>query len=338
MYRTVETGLWDDPDVRPLSPQAKLFFVYLFTNRHGHVSGIYYLLPVTAAAETGLQQRALDTLWHTLSSAGLAWFDRKCNVVFVRSMLRHQGRGEKNQRAAAAQLSTLHNSCLISTFLKEYPEVRPYVSDRVSDRVSGGYLPCTREEQEQEQEQETTPLPPPTRQPKTPAVAAKAAKGVESIPIPQELSSPTFAAAWTDWLSERRARRIKPYTPKGAAGQLARLAKWGATVAIAQIRLALDQGYQGIPEPNGNGGRHGAGELARLNAVLTAPAPPQQLGLEEIRDGARTLLKAAGKTTLLPAVSLAKTAEELAALVAQADESPEMAREKVARRARSVSR
>lgn len=175
MYRTVETGAWDDPEVRPLSPQAKLLFFYLFTNRHTHVSGIYYLLPITAAAETGLPLRTLDTLWDTLSGARLAWFDPQCTVIFVRSMLRHQGHGEKNERAAAAQLETLHNSFLISRFLKEYPTVTRFVSDRVSDRVSKGYLPRAREEQEQEQEQEklagSPAAPPPSAAPPTPPVA-----------------------------------------------------------------------------------------------------------------------------------------------------------------------
>lgn len=251
MYRTVETGAWDDPEVRPLSPQAKLLFFYLFTNRHTHVSGIYYLLPVTAAAETGLPLRVVDTLWDTLSKAELAWFDSKCLVVFVRSMLRHQGRGEKNERAAATQLGTLHNSFLISKFLSVYPSVARFLDDRVSDRVSKGDLPRAREEQEQEQKKEqepSTPFPPP------PTVAARAAKGVSAPPsIPPELDTPGFVDAWSNFLAERRRRRIKPYTDEGMRQQFERLKFWGPAVAVERIKLAIANGYQGIPEPQGNG-------------------------------------------------------------------------------------
>ena len=62
MYRTIDTTcLWDDPKVKPLCADAKLLFVYLVTNRHAHLSGIYYLLPAAIVKETGLSAKRLDT-------------------------------------------------------------------------------------------------------------------------------------------------------------------------------------------------------------------------------------------------------------------------------------
>src|SRR5688572_3122740 len=42
-FRTVQTHFWTDPDVRKLPPDSKLLLLYLITNPHTHVSGIYYL-------------------------------------------------------------------------------------------------------------------------------------------------------------------------------------------------------------------------------------------------------------------------------------------------------
>lgn len=156
MYRTIETSFWDDPKVANLNPQAKLLFVYLITNRHSHVSGIYYLPDGLIADEIGVNLKQLDTLWHTLSDLGLSWRDKKTHVVYVKNMFRYQGRGDKNLRAAANNIKTLHNSILINKFIENYPEIKRYGIDRVSDRYSQIGIQEQEQYKEQEQEQETT--------------------------------------------------------------------------------------------------------------------------------------------------------------------------------------
>lgn len=151
MYRTIETSIWHDPKFRALPAPAKLLFVYLFSNPHAHVSGIYYVPDVTIIHETGLKQDALDTLWHTLSGAGLVGRDKPNEVVWVRNMMRYQGRGEKLRAAAANHLLTLHNSSLLSDFRKYYPDVSKEAKRRGIDRVSGaGRVSLKEQEQEKE--------------------------------------------------------------------------------------------------------------------------------------------------------------------------------------------
>jgi hypothetical protein len=48
MYRTIETSMWTDAKFRGLPAPARLLFLYLITNPHAHVSGIYYLPDVIA--------------------------------------------------------------------------------------------------------------------------------------------------------------------------------------------------------------------------------------------------------------------------------------------------
>lgn len=136
MYRTIYTELWTDPDVDQLSPQGKCLFVYLITNPHTHVSGIYYLPKQTMVLETKIQEKALDTLLDTLSGLSLAYYDQVKRVIYVTKMFRYQGRGEKNERAAAKHLESLHETSLITRFLEIYPSVSQYLSDTLSHTLS----------------------------------------------------------------------------------------------------------------------------------------------------------------------------------------------------------
>lgn len=148
MYRTIDAAFWTDPKVRRLSSDARLLFLYLITNPHTHVSGIYYLSRGTIAHETGLTAKAVNTLSDTLSSAGFCGFDAESEVVWVKKMMKYQGRGEKNVRSAAHHIvEDLHHSTLIADFLDAYPEVKAIVGDRVSigySEKSGGATPDSR--------------------------------------------------------------------------------------------------------------------------------------------------------------------------------------------------
>ena len=113
--------------------------------------------------ETGLPKRAVDTLCHTLSSAEICHFDTHRELVWVKNMMRYQGKGEKNLRSAAYHISEdLHSSPLITEFLVLYPEVKPFVPHRVSDTVSEFGPPDSRSlipVPEQEQDKNSIPTP-----------------------------------------------------------------------------------------------------------------------------------------------------------------------------------
>ena len=159
MYRTIDASFWTDPDIRALSGPERYLFLYFVTNPHAHVSGIYYLPQVMIEHETGLKGKALQRGIDTLSKGYLAWYDPKNEVVFVRSMFRYQGRGQKHDRAAAIQLGNLHKSPLVNKFLEFYPIIRERVTKGYRypiEGVSGVGTP----EQEQEQDIGTGEEPP----------------------------------------------------------------------------------------------------------------------------------------------------------------------------------
>jgi hypothetical protein len=134
--------------------------LYLVTNPHSHLSGIYYLPTALVAQETGLSPESVEIGIMCLFSEGLVIRDEEIDIVWIRKMLKYQGvYGKKIAKYIATHLSTLHGTMLISSFLNEYSDLSiPYQytdpkpssksesirqtynsdtsGDRVSDRVS----------------------------------------------------------------------------------------------------------------------------------------------------------------------------------------------------------
>jgi hypothetical protein len=146
VYRTIETSIWDDERVRQLDDKGKLFFMYLITNRNSHVSGIYHLPDALIRYNLGFSANVLAGLWKTMAQKNLAYRCMSTDVVWVRRMLFYQGKGEKNARAAAKQLETLHNCRLIGKFLEEYAECVPLYKVRHPGKpLQIGYPECDAE-------------------------------------------------------------------------------------------------------------------------------------------------------------------------------------------------
>jgi hypothetical protein len=136
IYRTICTQLWTDKKIQRLTVQGKLLFVYLITNPHTHLSGIYYLPEELIAKETGLSLGPINTLFNTLSELERAYYDDETSTVFVVNMFGYQGQGEKNERSCANQLEGLHDSPLICRFLERYPKVKRFCTNTLLDTLS----------------------------------------------------------------------------------------------------------------------------------------------------------------------------------------------------------
>lgn len=124
MYRTIDSRFWNDPKVRSLSRDERYLFLYLITNPHVHLAGIYYLPEPLALHETGLSRTGYRKGINTLSREYLVFYDEENQVIFVKNMLRYQGGGKNHWKAAINQLACVHNSCLINNLLEEYPEIK----------------------------------------------------------------------------------------------------------------------------------------------------------------------------------------------------------------------
>jgi hypothetical protein len=155
MYRTIDAAFWTDPKVRRCSPEAKLLILYLITNPHAHISGIYSIAQVTIQHEIGYPIDTLSSAENELVEAGFCLFDAETEVVWVKNMLRYQSKGEKGETSAANQLQSLHNSILIQKFLEFYPSVANRIPMGHRCGIDGASGVATQErERDEEMEEE----------------------------------------------------------------------------------------------------------------------------------------------------------------------------------------
>ena len=138
MYRTICTELWTDPKVKALPPDSKLLFLYLITNPHTHLSGIYYLPTRTMEHETGLSRRGIDGALMGLMESKQVIYDTTHEQIFVIHMFAYQGRGQKTDKGVADYLLTLHHSSLLPHFIARYPTVKTYLVGSPIDGASMG--------------------------------------------------------------------------------------------------------------------------------------------------------------------------------------------------------
>ena len=109
-----------------------------------------------------------------------------------------------------------------------------------------------------------TPQPEPKPEPKpveTEGAASPALPPQPVLKMPEVLNNANFRAAWSDWIAQRKALKIKSYTPQGAQAQLDRIAMWGSDGAIAAIRHSIAQNSQGIYPEHGNGKNNQPGSI-----------------------------------------------------------------------------
>lgn len=128
MYRTIDAAFWTDPKLAKLTLQAKHLAIYLVTNPHTHMGGIYYLPWAFISVETTLSHNPLRRGFEVLSGVEFAKYDAETQVVWVKNMLRYQCHGTNAIKGVATHLNSLHNSFLIKGFLKQYPEVKKYLT------------------------------------------------------------------------------------------------------------------------------------------------------------------------------------------------------------------
>jgi len=141
VYRSIDTRIWDDPAVMGLSPHSKLLFVWLITNRFGHMGGIYLCPYQVAPSQLGLTKAQTEKAWAELLKTKVV--ERLGSLVWVVNMLKYQGKGAKIWRSVAILIETLHPSLLINRYLLKYTRVRDYLSKgyRMSNTLASSSAP-----------------------------------------------------------------------------------------------------------------------------------------------------------------------------------------------------
>jgi len=229
MYRIVKISFWSDTKIRKLTRDERSLLLYLFTNSHTHISGIYYLPVPFIAHEFRASTEGIMGMLKSLIGTDMIEFDYEEQVVWVKNMLRHQitNISPNVSKSTTNQLYSLHDTPLIKHFLDYYQRFKIEYDN---------YRPKLKKMKAKN--------PPMELEPENPAEKKK----TEIIVWPAVLrDDEEFKICWDRWVSYRREIR-KTLNNHTINAQLKMLSKNGKDAAMRMIEQSIRHGWHGLFE------------------------------------------------------------------------------------------
>lgn len=147
------TKIWTDEWFRGLSPKTQRVFLYLLTNPHSNMVGLYVLPTGYAVADLGGDQAEYQAAMSEMmvGQDSRVEFDEKTNVIFIRNYLEYNPIANANQeKGAATTLLGLPKSRLISRFLEHLTQFDEAVGKRVGEGLRRGLASAPKPESDSE--------------------------------------------------------------------------------------------------------------------------------------------------------------------------------------------
>jgi hypothetical protein len=88
-YRQIHTTFWTDAFVEDMTPEQKLFYIYLLTNSRTTQCGIYEITKRTISNETGYPIDTVSILLNDLVDSGKIKHNERNKEVFVLNWLKY---------------------------------------------------------------------------------------------------------------------------------------------------------------------------------------------------------------------------------------------------------
>jgi hypothetical protein len=124
-FATIKPGIWETKKLRAATPNAKLLAMYLMTNPHFCMVGIYRIPQYFMETDTGLNSSDMLAALSELIELEFCEYDSPSEVVWVRDMALSQvsdNPNEKQQTGIINELARLH-------FDHEYPFVQQFLEN-----------------------------------------------------------------------------------------------------------------------------------------------------------------------------------------------------------------
>ena len=121
-YRQIHTHIWDDPHFEELSPQAKLVFIYSFSNKHRNEAGLYNITVRKLAFETGLSQEDAEKAIKEIEANDMVRYDWDNHVLWAKNSLKYQSVSSKCIVAILKNLTTI-SSPLVQEYKEYYKDI-----------------------------------------------------------------------------------------------------------------------------------------------------------------------------------------------------------------------
>lgn len=104
-YRQIHTLMWKDPWFLDLEADAKLLFIYLFSNEQACLAGIYNLSVKVIAFETDLDRERIETLLDRFQEDGKV--QREGSLTWVPNLMKYNCKNVTSPKIQANLRSTL---------------------------------------------------------------------------------------------------------------------------------------------------------------------------------------------------------------------------------------
>jgi DnaD/phage-associated family protein len=136
--RSFDTAFWSDPDIEPLSKEARYLFIFLWTNPLCNTAGLYEISLDRISRETKIPVADLPALFAELKKQ-VKWFSEN-NLVWVKNFIKHQSHSPKFIVGAARCLKNMNYPQVITELLS-YNLIKHTISIPL-EAVAISSLPC----------------------------------------------------------------------------------------------------------------------------------------------------------------------------------------------------
>jgi predicted phage-related endonuclease len=119
-YRQIHTHIWDDPDFEELSADARLIFIWAFSNRHRNEACLYTITVKKISNETGLSTVKTKQALQELVKAEMIGYDFDEQIMWVKNALKYQTINPNCLRAVKKDLESIGRHYLVKDFIEHY--------------------------------------------------------------------------------------------------------------------------------------------------------------------------------------------------------------------------
>lgn len=135
-YRYINTKFWNDSYISELDPIEKLLFIYLITNGHTNISGIYEIPLKIMAIETGIDESMFKKIFLRLKDK-IRYID---GIVVIKNFIKHQETGSDTVKVGILNcLKDVNINFLKDVISKGYYDLpRDYMDTLYIPYVEGG--------------------------------------------------------------------------------------------------------------------------------------------------------------------------------------------------------
>lgn len=89
MFTKIEGKMWKDDKFRNATDQEKLLFIYLLTNNHRNLVGLYFIPKQYMAADLSWASQGLSNVLSNLEQKGFIKYDSTAEIVFITRFLKY---------------------------------------------------------------------------------------------------------------------------------------------------------------------------------------------------------------------------------------------------------